>query len=117
MLTETDSTGTTTFQYDALNRVIQKKLPGGTIIATSYDNVGNLTSYNDGTGAVTYTCDNANRVTVVKEPNGSQTSYGYDNDNRKNSIRYPNGTGMLMTYMRRVTRSRIRAVSGKCPTK
>lgn len=98
VLTEVDSTGITTFQYDALNRITQKTLPGGTIIQTGYDDVGNLTSYNDGTGAVTYVYGAINRMTTVQEPDGAQTSYGYDKANHKTSIRYPNGTGMLMAF-------------------
>ncbi|WP_126579431.1 RHS repeat-associated core domain-containing protein [Tengunoibacter tsumagoiensis] len=98
VLTEQDSTGTTTFQYDVLNRLTQKKLPGGTLIKTTYDNVGNLTIYDDSTGDITYSYDTINRVTTVQEPDGAQTTYGYDHANHKTSIRYPNGTGMLMAF-------------------
>jgi RHS repeat-associated protein len=98
VLSETDNTGLTSFQYDGLNRITLKTLPGGTTISMGYDNVGNLSSYNDGTGKVSYTYDAANRMTVLTEPDSSQTTYGYDNANRKTSIQYPNGTGMLMTY-------------------
>jgi YD repeat-containing protein len=37
-------------------------------------------------------------MTSLNDPSGGTTTYGYDNDNRKNSIAYPNGTGMVMVY-------------------
>jgi YD repeat-containing protein len=37
-------------------------------------------------------------MTSLKDPSGGTTTYGYDNDNRKTSIAYPNGTGMVMGY-------------------
>ncbi len=97
-LTQTDNTGTTSYKYDALNRQIQKTLPGGTSIVSGYDASGNLTSYNDGTGVVSYGYDQVNQMTSLTEPDGSTTTYGYDKDGNRTNILYPNGTGMLLAY-------------------
>jgi len=98
LLSETDNTGTTTFTYDALNRIRTKTLPGGTIINTDYDKTGNLTSLNDGGGIITYGYDAANRMTTLTNPDGKQTTYTYDGADRKIKIQYSNGTGMVMSY-------------------
>ncbi|GCE51470.1 RHS repeat-associated protein [Thermosporothrix hazakensis] len=93
-----DPTGTTTFSYDKLNRLVSKTVPGGETITTGYDPIGNLTSYEDPGGTVTYTYNEVNLVTSVTEPGGLRTVYGYDNANRQTYIHYPNGTGMSMSY-------------------
>ncbi len=98
VLSVRDTTGTTSLRYDALNRLVTKILPGGTRIDSRYDNVGNLVSYNDGSGEIDYSYDNANRMIKLTPVGGSASNYGYDDANRKTSIRYPNGTGMLLTY-------------------
>jgi RHS repeat-associated protein len=63
-ITQADSSGTTTFSYDALNRLSQGIYPGtyGTWSWT-YDGVGNRTSQTAPSGPTTYTYDGNNRLT------------------------------------------------------
>ena len=98
VLTEVDSTGTTTFTYDALNRQLTQTLPSGTVTTNSYDGVGNLTSLNDGTGTTTYTYNVDDLMDTLTAPGGAVSHYGYDSDNNRTCIIYPNGTGMLLTF-------------------
>jgi len=73
-VSETDSSGTTTFSYDALNRVTQAAYPGtyGTWSWT-YDAVGNRTSQTSPSGQIAYTYDGNNRLTQA-----GATVYTYD---------------------------------------
>ena len=84
-------------------------MPGGTVIDTAYDKVGNLTSYDDGGGFVTYVYDAANRMTKLIDPNGATKVYGYDNANRKTSIAYPDDDrkGGKIVYPKRTFRENM----------
>jgi RHS repeat-associated protein len=70
----------TTYQYDALNRLIQATLQDGSVFHQSYS--GNQTTLTDPAGhAKQLTYDGVGRVTgVVEDPGGLNyvTSYGYD---------------------------------------
>jgi RHS repeat-associated protein len=93
---ETES-GTITYQYDALNQLIEETLLDGTTITYEYDSVGNRTKkiVTDGTGSTTttYTYDAANQLTAVDgqaytyDVNGNLIDNGeytfiYNDDNR-----------------------------------
>ena len=98
-----DNTGTTSYKYDADNRLKKKTLPNGVIFTSTYDNVGNLKTLNDGgtdtLGTTTYGYDAANRMTSLLAPGDTTaTTYGYDAANRRTSITYPNNTGMVIGY-------------------
>ena len=98
-----DNTGTTSFKYDANNRLSKKTLPSGVIFTSTYDPVGNLKTLDDGgtdtLGTVTYAYDAANRMTALVEPGtGATTTYGYDDANRRTSITYPGNLGMQISY-------------------
>jgi RHS repeat-associated protein len=109
-----DSTGTTSFYYDALNRLITKVLPNSAIacsgsnpagITMGYDGVGNETSYCDAGGALTYGYDAANRLISLAEPGGTCTApsslcvtYVYDGDNRMTSTSFPGGATLTASY-------------------
>jgi RHS repeat-associated protein len=74
----TDSTGTTSWTYDAMGRVTKKALPssanacsGQTGMTYTYDKDGNLTAYCDASGTTNYTYDAANNNTSVTEPGGT----------------------------------------------
>jgi RHS repeat-associated protein len=98
-----DNTGTTSYKYDADNRLTKKTLPNGVIFTSKYDVNSNLKTLNDGgtdtLGTTTYGYDAANRMTSLLAPGDTKaTAYGYDPANRRTSISYPNNTGMQIGY-------------------
>jgi len=113
VLTRVDSTGTTTFVYDTLNRLTEEKLPsaldacsGFAGIKYYYDNASNLTKYCDAGGAVTYAYDAANRNVGTATGAGSCTPgaivqpctvNAYDSANELTGITYPTSTGVTDT--------------------
>jgi RHS repeat-associated protein len=97
----TDSTGSTTFEYDELNRLKDVIYPGGKRIDYSYDEVGNLHTITTSFGLVSYDYDAYNRLSRITLPNLSTIDYHYDEDNYKGnltSIHYPNGTYTTFDY-------------------
>jgi RHS repeat-associated protein len=97
----TDSTGTTTLQYDAADRLVQITYPSGRFLKFTYDAggrrtqsvdqsgftvnyhydaVGRLSGLTDDSGAaiVTYTYDAAGNLLRKDMGNGTYTSYAYD---------------------------------------
>lgn len=120
-LTMVDSTGTTTYGYDTLNRQTSKTLPSGTpALAVTYDGVGNTLTYADAGGTVTYAYNAANQLTSLAEPSGSCTSvptvkcttFGYDNNGKRTTTTYPGSTVMTTTYDNSGRPSRVRTVNG-----
>ncbi len=103
-----DGLGTTTYNYDALHRLIQAAGPVGTLSYTydaagneltvrsdhnggastayAYDALGRLQTASDVTGASTYTYDAVGNMASLAYPNGIETSYAYDSQNRLTSI-------------------------------
>jgi YD repeat-containing protein len=108
-----DNTGTTTFTYDALNRLIDKGTPSGADacsgsspagITYTYDGASNLSTSCDALGTTHYAYDAGNRLTSQVEPSGTSgcavsthttdtgcTAYSYDNDNRLLVTQFPGG--------------------------
>jgi RHS repeat-associated protein len=109
-----DNTGTTSFYYDALNRVTTQALPSGgsacsgsspTGITYGYDGVGNLTEYCDSGGATNYGYDPGNNLTSMYEPGGNCggtpslcTKFLYDGDNHRTKSTFPGGATLTTTY-------------------
>jgi RHS repeat-associated protein len=108
---ETES-GTITYQYDALNQLIEETLLDGTTITYEYDSVGNRTKkiVTDGTGSTTttYTYDAANQLTAVDgqvytyDVNGNLIDNGeytflYNDDNRLVEVKDATNT-TIATY-------------------
>ncbi len=70
-------------------------------IVLTYNNVGNLTGYNDGTTSGTYTYDALNRKTGETVNYGTfslTTGYTYNMNGTKKTFTYPNGTTIAYTY-------------------
>ena len=79
----TDALGNSiTYKYDGNKREIEKTDSVGTVVKTSYDYLGNVSSLTDGNGNVTeYTYDYLNRLINVKKINNGieeNTEYTYD---------------------------------------
>lgn len=73
-----DPTRTTTFTYDAANRMVSQNT-GGETQYLAYDKVGNTVSKTDGNGNVTLSeYDLQNRVTKVTNALNEEISYTYD---------------------------------------
>jgi RHS repeat-associated protein len=90
-----DSTGTSNFTYDELNRMTDEA-PEAPAASThyTYDPVGNLTSLDvsDEPAAVLYRYDKLNLLTQLTDQNGGVTTFEYnDARNLRTRISYPNG--------------------------
>ena len=99
MLTVSDADGTSSREYDALDRVIKYTDSRGNVIRYAYDAVGNLSSltYPDGK-AVQYGYDAADRLVSVTDWNNRTTSYAYDKEGRLTLTTRPNGSTVTRVY-------------------
>jgi RHS repeat-associated protein len=88
-----DSLGTTTYAYDALNRMTNCTDSFGNAVAYSYDANGNRSSMTyPGNKVVTYTYDALNRMATVQDWLGGVTTNTYDSAGNLALVRNPNGT-------------------------
>ena len=85
VLAEADALGRVTrFRYDALNRRIERKYPGGDTEQFAYNAVGNVIAFVDAMGrTTTLIYDNMNRVTRKTLPGGASVSYTYKPDGQR----------------------------------
>jgi RHS repeat-associated protein len=76
----TDADGnTTTYRYDALNRLIQVVDAVGGVTRRTYDARGNVLAVEDPTGSTTkFAYDRSNRLVKETRPLGQETGYSYD---------------------------------------
>jgi RHS repeat-associated protein len=114
----TDSTGTSDFTYDRLDRLTRAVYPDAPTVTYSYDPAGNRTGMSVGSDVVFSTYDAANRLqsvggeTVTWDGNGNMLSkgatvYKYDSQNRLLDVRTADRV-IQMAYdgaNRRVTRA------------
>ncbi|PIU80088.1 MAG: transglutaminase, partial [Nitrospirae bacterium CG06_land_8_20_14_3_00_70_43] len=92
-----DSMGTTTYTYDAANRLTAQTNPHGFTVGYAYDASGNLTTLTyPGDKAVTYTYDALNRLATVSNWLGQTATYTYDQAGRLTQLVGFNGT--VTTY-------------------
>jgi RHS repeat-associated protein len=133
LLTRQDSTGTTTYGYDVLDRLTSELLPananacanpaGNHDILYTYDNANNLATYCDAGGKVNYTYDPANNLTGVGTDGGictpgavvqPCTSYALDPNNRVTGITWPTSTGAseAITYSNNGHVDSVKATEG-----
>ena len=104
--TMTDASGTTTYNYDNMDRLTSKVTPEGTL-SYSYDAAGNLASIassNANGASMSYSYDNLNRLQSVTDRLGT-TTYSYDGASNVGTMTYPNGVAAQYQYdaMNRVT--------------
>jgi RHS repeat-associated protein len=94
-----DSLGTTTWTYDALNRVTNVVDPFNRTLHSDYDPVSNRTglTYPDG-NLVSYTYYKNNWLKTMLAPEGNVTSYERDGVGNLTHISNPNSTVTDLTY-------------------
>ncbi len=84
---------TTTFAYDAMNRLLSETDPLGNMWSHTYDTLGNRASMTDANGAVTnYAYDNANRLTLIDYETSADVYFTYDPGGRRVSMTDGSGT-------------------------
>jgi RHS repeat-associated protein len=120
LLRKTDALGRVTLhRFDALNRLIERQLPGGTAERFTYDAVGNLVARVDSKGqTTTLSVDAMNRLAMKSLASGTTvrytyaadgqratvvdargtTTYGYNAGGRIASVTHPTGEALSYTY-------------------
>ena len=93
-----DSFGSTSWDYDALNRITAVIDPFGTAIGYSYDELGNRLSLSYASKTTNYVYDAANRLTQVTDWAAGVTDYGYDAADQLISATLPNGVTTAYGY-------------------
>jgi RHS repeat-associated protein len=95
-----DSSGTTLYNYDALNRLSSSTDPNGFSISYDYDEAGNLIRLTyPGGRTVSYTYDELNRLETVRiDWLGRTATYWYDNAGRLTNLTQFNATAVIYTY-------------------
>lgn len=94
----TDSTGTTSFEYDLIGRLIQVTYPGNRVFKYQYDNTGKRIRMTDPDGNIlNYKYDNTGRLVEITDGNKTTiVEYQYDNADRL--TRKILGNGAYSTY-------------------
>jgi YD repeat-containing protein len=93
-----DETGTTTYEYNVLNLLDKKILPGNKIVDYDYDAEGNKTLVKDPDNNETnYSYDELNRLQTVTTTDGTNTYTYYYNGNRE-TLTLPDGTVTTYQY-------------------
>ena len=94
-----DKLGTSTYVFDALNRLAEYTDAFGKTVANEYDQAGNRTAliYPDGK-RVTYAYDSLNRMASVTDWLNGVTDYSYDAASKLAEVLNPNGTKAVYDY-------------------
>jgi RHS repeat-associated protein len=88
----TDGTGTTSYSYDALNRLTSQTNGAGQSVAYGYDLKGDPTSITYPNGkTVSRSYDAAGRLTRITDWLGHSTTFTPDADSNTAGVAYPNG--------------------------
>jgi RHS repeat-associated protein len=101
----TDAAGSSAYEYDSRNRLVQKTRAWGVALSVSlnysYDANGNLTNIlsSDPDGVnVDYEYDALNRLSAVNDAKVGRTAYNYDDVGNLQSYSYPNGMSSVYQY-------------------
>lgn len=94
-----DGTGTTSYTYDEMDRLLTVVSPGSVTVAYRYDLNNNRTKiiYPDAT-AVTYAFDKSDRLSTVSDWASRVTSYQYNPDSSVSVVSNINNTSANYTY-------------------
>ncbi|EMS69249.1 RHS repeat-associated core domain-containing protein [Ruminiclostridium cellobioparum] len=98
----TDTSGTSTYGYDTVDRVLQINKNGVFQLGYTYDALGNILTVKDKKGFVTtYTYDKSNRMKTVSYTilgTAKTTAYNYDVNGNRQSVMYAGGVTEEYTY-------------------
>ncbi|MEU9748723.1 RHS repeat-associated core domain-containing protein [Streptomyces niveus] len=108
----TDASGTTRWEFDALNRESVRTLQNGAQTVIAYTPGGEADHYTDPNGKTDYTWDSAGRLTQLKDPANRTTGYEYNNNDKRTRTTYPGGTAQSVTLDNSGRPTAIKAVSG-----
>ncbi|WBB75506.1 DUF6531 domain-containing protein [Micromonospora sp. WMMD1128] len=87
LISRTDSTGTTTYEWDNLNRLHKRTNPGTATFVYDHDLAGNLTGITDGRGTTKHYYNTRNWLVRTDTAGGTRYNYSYDDDgNRENTF-------------------------------
>ena len=119
----TDVSGTTTYNYDARDRMTAKNNATYGNLAYTYDYHGNLTSLTSGNtygASVTYQYDALNRPVTATDQHRSlnlTTAYSYDAIGNLNNMALPNGVAVTYAYdsLNRLTNMQSLLTSNSSP--
>jgi YD repeat-containing protein len=90
---------TTSYEYDALNRLLWKRLPGGAVVGYTYSATGQVASVTAGRGTTLYAYDARDRLARVTHPDGAAIEYGYDAAGNRTSVKSTVGAvSRITTY-------------------
>jgi RHS repeat-associated protein len=89
---------TTTFTYDSGNRAYQIADSVYGTISRGFDQLNDLTSESSPSGSVSYQFDNAQRRTYMTAGAQPQTNYGYDNANNLTLVQQSGGPAAELIY-------------------
>lgn len=94
-----DFSGTNSYKYDAIGRMVSVTTTTGDTLTYSYDECGNIDklTYPDGT-AVRYEYDKLDRLVKVIDRDGGETEYTYDKAGNLVKTSRPNGTYSTVEY-------------------
>jgi len=98
-LAMTDGTGTSSYGWDSLRRMVSYQNGNGAQVQWSY-NLRNLpiTITYPGSLNVTRGYDNAGRWASVQDWNSNTTGFGYDADSNLTTETFPSGSGVIDTF-------------------
>ena len=91
---------TTTYDYDAADRLIRIRYQDGAVVEYGYDGVGNLVRIADGTGETSLRYDELNRAQSRQFPNGMKVRYryGFQQGTSFRVTVYPDGREVTHVY-------------------
>lgn len=87
-----------TWNYDSLDRVERKLVPGETDVVYEYDLTGRTTRIADGGGAFDYDYDSAGRLILITNPGNRVVGYQYDEAGNRTRVTYPDGYFVSYQY-------------------
>ncbi|MDQ2630631.1 MAG: SMP-30/gluconolactonase/LRE family protein [Actinomycetota bacterium] len=94
VLTMVDGTGTSSYDYDELGRLVEAKDGHGSTVLYAYDLADRQTGITYPNGkTVVNAFDDAGRMESVTDWLGNTTSFGYDRNSNLGKITFPAGTG------------------------
>ena len=88
---------TTTYSYDALNRLLSRITPGEPTVSFTYTATGKRQTMTDASGTTSYSYDSMDRLTARATPEGT-LSYAYDAAGNPASIASNHVHGVSTTY-------------------